>query len=47
MVLQHFNTFRPLFQKIIEINVKFTLQTCLTCQVQTGLTCQDLLTMQF
>jgi mannose-6-phosphate isomerase class I len=36
---QHFNTFRPLFQKLLEINVKFKLQTCLTCQ--------DLLTMQF
>ena len=36
---QHFNTFRPLFQKLLEINVKFKLQTCLACQ--------DLLTMQF
>jgi hypothetical protein len=25
---QHFNTFRPLFQKLLEINVKFKLQTC-------------------
>ena len=36
---QHFNTFRPLFQKLLEINVKFKLQTCSTCQ--------DLPTMQF
>jgi hypothetical protein len=36
---QHFNTFRPLFQKLLEINVKFKRQTCLACQ--------DLLTMQF
>jgi hypothetical protein len=36
---QHFNTFRPLFQKLLEINVKFKLQTCLACQ--------ELLTMQF
>jgi hypothetical protein len=36
---QHFNTFRPLFQKLLEINVKFKLQTCSACQ--------DLLTMQF
>jgi hypothetical protein len=27
---QHFNTFCPLFQKILEINVKFKLQV-LTC----------------
>ena len=36
---QHFNTFRPLFQKLLEINVKFKLQTCSACQ--------DLPTMQF
>jgi hypothetical protein len=36
---QHFNAFRPLFQKLLEINVKFKLQTCLACQ--------NLLTMQF
>ena len=29
---QHFNTFRPLFQKLLEINVKFKLQTCSACQ---------------
>ena len=38
-IFQHFNTFRPLFQKLIEINVKFKLQTCSACQ--------DLSTMQF
>jgi hypothetical protein len=27
-IFQHFNTFRPLFQKLLEINVKFKLQTC-------------------
>jgi hypothetical protein len=32
-------TFRPLFQKLLEINVKFKLQTCSACQ--------DLPTMQF
>jgi hypothetical protein len=36
---QHFNTFRPLFQKLLEINVNFKLQTCSACQ--------DLPTMQF
>ena len=36
---QHFNTFRPLFLKLLEINVKFKLQTCSACQ--------DLPTMQF
>jgi hypothetical protein len=36
---QHSNTFRPLFQKLLEINVKFKLQTCSACQ--------DLPTMQF
>jgi hypothetical protein len=36
---QHFNTFRPLFPKLLEINVKFELQTCSACQ--------DLPTMQF
>ena len=36
---QHFNTFRPLFQKLLDINVKFKLQTCSACQ--------DLPTMQF
>ena len=36
---QHFNTFHPLFQKLLEINVKFKLQTCSACQ--------DLPTMQF
>ena len=36
---QHFNAFRPLFQKLLEINVKFKLQTCLASQ--------DLPTMQF
>ena len=47
---QHFNTFRPLFQKllpcnfadnfhVLKINVKFKLQTCSACQ--------DLPTMQF
>jgi hypothetical protein len=36
---QHFNAFRPLFQKLLEINVKFKLQTCSACQ--------DLPTMQF
>ena len=36
---QHFNTFRPLFQKLLKINVKFKLQTCSTCQ--------DLPTLQF
>jgi uncharacterized protein (UPF0332 family) len=36
---QHFNTFRPLFQKLLEINVKFKQQTCSTCQ--------DLPTLQF
>jgi hypothetical protein len=25
---KHFNTFRPLIQKLLEINVKFKLQTC-------------------
>ena len=29
---QHFNTFHPLFQKLLEINVKFKLQTCSACQ---------------
>jgi hypothetical protein len=29
---QHFNTFRPLFPKLLEINVKFELQTCSACQ---------------
>ena len=29
---QHFNTFRPLFKKLLEINVKFKLQTCSACQ---------------
>jgi hypothetical protein len=33
------NTFPPLFQKLLEINVKFKLQTCSTCQ--------DVPTMQF
>jgi hypothetical protein len=28
---QHFNTFRPLFQKLLEINVQFKLQTCSAC----------------
>jgi hypothetical protein len=28
---QHFNTFRPLFQQLLEINVKFKLQTCSAC----------------
>ena len=37
--IQHFNTFRPLFQKLLEINVKFKLQACSACQ--------DLPTMQF
>jgi hypothetical protein len=36
---QHFNTFRPLFQKLLEINVKFKLQTCSACQ--------DMPTLQF
>jgi hypothetical protein len=36
---EHFNTFRPLFQKLLEINVKFKQQTCSACQ--------DLPTMQF
>ena len=36
---QHFNTFRPIFQKLLEINVKFKLQTCSACQ--------DLPTMPF
>jgi hypothetical protein len=36
---KYFNAFRPLFQKLLEINVKFKLQTCLACQ--------NLLTMQF
>ena len=36
---QHFNTFCPLFQKLLEINVKFKLQTCSAYQ--------DLPTMQF
>ena len=36
---QNFNTFRPLFQKLYEINVKFKLQTCSACQ--------DLPTLQF
>jgi hypothetical protein len=30
-IFQHFNTFRPLFQKLLEINVKFKLQTCSAC----------------
>jgi hypothetical protein len=34
-----FNTFRPLFQKLYEIDVKFKLQTCSACQ--------DLPTLQF
>jgi hypothetical protein len=38
-LLQHFITFRPLFQKLLEINVNFKLQTCSACQ--------DLPTMQF
>ena len=29
---QTFNTFRPLFQKLLDINVKFKLQTCSACQ---------------
>jgi hypothetical protein len=33
---QHFNTFRPLFQKILEINVKFKLQTCSALQEKKG-----------
>ena len=37
--VQHFNTFHPLFQKLLEINVKFKLQACSACQ--------DLPTMQF
>jgi hypothetical protein len=36
---QHFNTFRPLFQKLLEIDVKYVLQKCATCQ--------DLPTRQF
>jgi hypothetical protein len=36
---QHFNTFRPLFQKLLEIDVKFKLQKCATCQ--------DLPTLQY
>ena len=35
----NFNTFRPLFQKLLEINVKFKLQTCSVYQ--------DLPTWQF
>jgi uncharacterized protein (UPF0332 family) len=29
---QHLNTFCPLFQKLLEIDVKFKLQTCSACQ---------------
>jgi hypothetical protein len=29
---QNFNTFRPLFQKLLEIDVKFKLQTCSASQ---------------
>ena len=36
---QHFNTFRPLFQKLEEIDVKLKLQTSSACQ--------DLPTLQF
>ena len=36
---KNFNTFRPLFQKLSEIMVKFKLQTCSACQ--------DLTTLQF
>ena len=36
---QNFNTFRPLFQKLYEIDVKVKLQTCSACQ--------DLPTLQF
>jgi hypothetical protein len=36
---QTFNTFRPLFQKLLEINVKFKLQKCAPCR--------DLPTLQF
>ena len=35
----NFNTFRPLFQKLLEIDVKFKLQTCSACQ--------DLHTLEF
>jgi hypothetical protein len=37
--IQNFNTLRPLFQKLYEIDVKFKLQTCSACQ--------DLPTLQF
>jgi hypothetical protein len=30
--LQNFNTFRPLFQKLSAIDVKFKLQKCSICQ---------------
>ena len=30
---QHFNTFRPLFKKLLEINVQFKLQTCSACHL--------------
>ena len=36
---QNFNTFRPLFQKLLEIDVKFKLQTCSAYQ--------DLHTLEF
>ena len=36
---QHFNTFRLIFQQLLEIDVKFKLQKCATCQ--------DLPTLQF
>ena len=36
---QNFNTFRFLFQKLLEIDVKFKQQTCAACQ--------DLPTLQF
>ena len=36
---QAFNTFRPLFQKLSEIDVKFKVHNCTPCQ--------DLPTMQF
>ena len=29
---QHFNTFRLIFQQLLEIYVKFKLQKCATCQ---------------
>jgi hypothetical protein len=39
---QNFNTFRPLFQKLSEIDVKFKLQKCSACQENVRQLCEEL-----